>query len=232
MDDITSRPVADVATAMTVRLEHIAEALQREVERLGGLSPGSEAEAKLSQLQDEVCGMGRLIAETRAEMAGLMPPGFAGSRLATASDELDGVVGATERAAVEIMGAAERAQEAAQRLRAVPDLPPEGRRDTDIIEAAVTDIFMACSFQDLTGQRIRKVVGALIYIEQRVEALTLLWQHRVEPHDVAPAHDKREDAHLLNGPGTNGLEQNDIDSLLHAEPAEPASQADIDALFA
>ncbi len=207
------------------RLEGIAAALQHEVSRLGGLHSAAE----LEHLKDEVRSMGRLIAETRAEVAGLLPPSIAGSRLASASTELDAVVGATERAAVEIMVAAERSQEAARRLRAAA-LPADVLREVDTVEAAVTDIFVACSFQDITGQRIRKVVQALTYIEQRVAALTALWGGDAED----PGHplDMRADAHLLNGPG-HGLAQDDVDAVLEGgEGGVAVSQDDIDALFA
>jgi chemotaxis regulatin CheY-phosphate phosphatase CheZ len=222
--------VLDSAVEMTVRLQQIAETLQREVTRLGFGRSEHGADHQLTQLKDELRDMARLIAETRSEVVGLLPPGVAGSRLSSASGELDAVVGATERAAVEIMGAAERAQEAAQRLRAAG----ASERDVDVIEAAATDIFMACSFQDLTGQRIRKVVQALTYIEQRVNSLSALWQDQPDlDMSAAPAVDTRADAHLLNGPDTAGLAQDDIDALLGNE-AKPAasSQDDIDALFA
>lgn len=237
MDTMPARTANhDAAAEMAARLEQIASVLQREVTRLGGVKPGSEAERNLEMLKEELRSMGRLIAETRSEVAGLIPAGVGSTRLASASGELDSVVGATERAAVEIMGAAERSQEAVQRLRSASDLKPEAVRDLDVIEAAATDIFMACSFQDLTGQRIRKVVQALTYIEQRVTSLGVLWQAKVDMDGVdAPAHDNRVDAHLLNGPVDNGLGQNDIDALLgHAAAAPaagPASQDDIDALF-
>jgi chemotaxis regulatin CheY-phosphate phosphatase CheZ len=40
---------------------------------------------------------------------------------------------------------------------------------------AVVKIFEACNFQDLTGQRITKVVRALSFIEERVEAMMGVW---------------------------------------------------------
>ncbi|HEX2942500.1 MAG TPA: protein phosphatase CheZ [Rhodopila sp.] len=221
------------AADLASRLEKITEQLQKEVSRLAMLEPVSAAEKQLAVLRDELDGIGHLIAETRNEIAGLQPSGFAHSHLVSASDELDAVVGATERAAVEIMVAAERAQEAAQRMRSLPDMTPQALRDLDIIETAALDIFMACSFQDLTGQRIRKVVGALTYIEKRVMALTLLWQ--VAPGQepgTAPQMDVRADAHLLNGPSDSGLMQTDIDLLLHGNVgAGSVGQDDVDALF-
>ena len=220
--------------AMMCRLEALAAQLHQEVTRLGGLQLDSAATRQLALLREELHGMGELIANTRAEIAGLMPHGAPSSRLTSASDELDAVVGATERAAVEIMGAAEHAQEAAQRLRKIPGLPAEALRDLDQVEAAAVDIFMACSFQDLTGQRIRKVVQALTYIEKRIIALTVLWRGAGrEGAAEAAAWDTRRDAHLLNGPSDTGLAQAAVDSLLHgAAAAEAASQDAIDAMFA
>jgi chemotaxis protein CheZ len=219
---------------MAGRLESIAGQLQREVTRLSALEPISAAEKQLSVLRDELHGIARLIADTRVEIAGLQPSGFGHSHLVCASDELDAVVSATERAAVEIMVAAERSQEAAQRLRNLPGMTPEALADLDVIETAALDVFVACSFQDLTGQRIRKVVGALAHIEKRVKALTLLWQDVPGPYvPIVPPIDPRSDAHLLNGPDDAGLRQNDIDMLLGGKSATThVAQDDVDALFA
>lgn len=215
------------------RLEEIAELLHHEVTRLGGVHLATNATQQLSLLREELHGMGKLISDTRTEIAGLIPQGVPNSRLSSASDELDAVVGATERAAVEIMGAAEHSQEAAQRLRKIASLPPEAIRDLDAIEGAAVDIFMACSFQDLTGQRIRKVVHALTYIEKRVIALSVLWRDAEKLDDPGDAcWETRADAHLLNGPSDTGLQQDVIDALLHAAPTEATSQDAIDALFA
>jgi chemotaxis protein CheZ len=225
-----STSAADLAS----RLEKITDQLQKEIGRLASLDPISPAEKQLSVLHEELDGIAHLIAETRTEIAGLQPSGLAYSHLTGASDELDAVVGATERAAVEIMVAAERAQEAAQRLRNLADLAPQALRDLDEIESASLDIFMACSFQDLTGQRIRKVVNALAYIEKRVTTLTGLWQ--AVPGQEAgtpPRLDHRDDSHLLNGPNDAGLQQDDIDMLLHGHAAPTVvGQDDVDALFA
>jgi chemotaxis regulatin CheY-phosphate phosphatase CheZ len=224
----------DSALQVAARLEQITERLHAEVARLSGMQASSEPQTELLSLRDELRGMAELIAETRTEVAGLLPACLPHARISSASDELDAVVDATERAAVEIMTAAEHAQESAQRLRAMPGLSPEALADVDVIENATLDIFMACSFQDLTGQRIRKVVQALTYIEKRVLSLTALWEQTVGIAGVeAPVMDNRNDAHLLNGPSASGLAQDDIDSLLQDGGAvEPNSQSDIDALFA
>ena len=53
-------------------------------------------------------------------------------------------------------------------------------RGTDIelcdkIDQRATDIYTACSFQDITGQRTDKVVQALRFIEQRINAMIEIW---------------------------------------------------------
>lgn len=230
---VTSTTQRNADTGLASRLQVLTDRLHEEVSRLSCLQPSSQADHQLMLLRQEVVGMGQLIANTRAEIAGLLPTGTAHSHLTSASDELDAVVSATERAAVEIMVAAENAQEAAQRLRQAVAETPEAKQDLDTIEGAAIDIFMACSFQDLTGQRIRKVVQALTYIEKRVAALTMLWQG--QPPTEAPEMaewDAREDAHLLHGPNEDGLQQDHIDALLHGPATDTtASQDEIDSLF-
>lgn len=63
--------------------------------------------------------------------------------------ELDAIVQATEDATNTIMNAAEEIMGA--------DLSDEGGQAS--VQDAVMRIFEACSFQDITGQRISKVVG-------------------------------------------------------------------------
>src|SRR3546814_13096527 len=85
--------------------------------------------------------------------------------------------------------------------------------DTEVgaqVSASVTSIFEACGFQDITGQRITKVVTALQKIETKVDALLNAFgddikrdgaprppQKRATTPSGAPA---RPDATLLNGP--------------------------------
>lgn len=72
--------------------------------------------------------------------------------------ELEGVVQATETAASQIMEAAE----------AIADWVRDGRRDADSLNAVgerLNSIFEACSFQDLTGQRIRRAIENLQHVE-------------------------------------------------------------------
>ena len=88
------------------------------------------------------------------------------------------------------------------------------------IQDQVVQIFEACNFQDLTGQRITKVVNTLKFIEDRIVKMMEIWGgldsfKDIEVERIAEA---TGDAALLNGP------------KLEAD-AGHASQDDIDALF-
>ena len=71
--------------------------------------------------------------------------------------ELEAVVQATEAAANQIMEAAEAIGER-----------PTGSRDVDFLEEVagkLNSIFEACSFQDITGQRVRRAIQHLQQVE-------------------------------------------------------------------
>ncbi|WP_183177936.1 protein phosphatase CheZ [Azospirillum sp. OGB3] len=219
-------------------------------------SEAVEASKHVEVLRLELMEMAASIEQARREVAALRPPDAGGDKIMSATNELDAIVISTERASFEILNAAERLMDLSGKLKADgadPGLCSE-------IEGEVTNIFTACSFQDLTGQRTSKVVNALRYIEQRVNAMINIWGvEKLAGLQVAPENtDTRPDAHLLNGPQLDGLgvSQADVDSMFDSpamaapppapEPPPPppppaapaaaqggakASQADIDSLF-
>ena len=90
-----------------------------------------------------------------------------GSTAANTGVELDAVVETTEMAANRIMDAAERINEHLTSARAAKD--EAARTDAlNAIEADVQEIFLACSFQDITSQRINKTLDNLRDIEDRL----------------------------------------------------------------
>jgi chemotaxis protein CheZ len=100
-----------------------------------------------------------------------------------------------------------------------PEMTPE---IAEQVTAAVTQVYEACNFQDITGQRITKVVKALKHIESKVDALVAAFGDEIskykatQPESASPAEDTMSDAALLNGPQLpdNASKQNDIDALL------------------
>ena len=66
-------------------------------------------------------------------------------------------------------------------------------------------MFEACSFQDITGQRVTKVVKSVTNIEDRVNALIEIWgKAALEEVEVKPDREKSVDEVLLHGPQLNG----------------------------
>jgi chemotaxis protein CheZ len=81
--------------------------------------------------------------------------------------ELAEVVASTEQATQKILGAAEEIDQATKTLSAALT----GKYEQDLvqdIQDVVIQIFEACNFQDLAGQRISKVLSILNFVEDHV----------------------------------------------------------------
>ncbi len=203
----------------------------------------------LDKIRLDIADMHEAIERTKAEIANIKAEGEESNRFVDASHELDAIVTQTEGATQSILEAAEQIQEKAWVLR------ENGADDAvcDDIDAKATEIFMACSFQDLTGQRTNKVVQVLRYLESRINLMINIWGiQELEAEATAGPVDTRPDAHLLNGPQlAGGVSQNNVDELMsvsddvfdaalketgaEAAPAEApkhASEADVDAIMA
>ena len=108
---------------------------------------------------------------------------------------------ATETATSDILACAERIQEIAWTLR---EQGVEGEV-CDLLDAKATEVYTACSFQDITGQRTRKVIGVLRYLEDRINAMIGIWG--LDGAMAAEAAEQRAvdgDKSLLNGPAKPG----------------------------
>ena len=189
--------------------EMVLEALAR-VERGIGTPRASIGESIRLELVD----MASAIARTKAEIAALSPDGVNGGRIVDATNELDAIVKATETATGEILAAAEHLQEVAWTMR---EAGVEGAA-CEIIDQRATDIYMACSFQDITGQRTQKVIQVLRYLEQRLDAMIKVWgasDENLADAAMSPPLIARGDG-LLNGPALpgHGLDQQDVDTMM------------------
>ncbi len=160
-----------------------------------------------AQLRD----LARYMEGLRHELAQLRSIEISHTHIPDANDELDAVINETAAATSTIMDACERLQ-AQEMTGASPALQAA-------INTETTAIFEACSFQDITGQRITKVIRALKNIEQKVGDILTALGHAGKAADKAMAahEDTRSgDAALLNGPQLSGkaISQDDIDKLL------------------
>ncbi|MFC4348941.1 protein phosphatase CheZ [Kordiimonas lipolytica] len=160
------------------------------------------------------------ISNARKEIASLQPGDLESARIPRAGLELDAIVQQTEEATNTIMEAAEE----------IMALDPDDKDNyVATSQDAVMRIFEACSFQDITGQRISKVVETLAHIETRVMELRDLLG--VTEQDIEEAKEAAgpipEDRSLLSGPALEGegINQSEVDALMgtQAKAAETAA---------
>jgi chemotaxis protein CheZ len=194
------------AQSRTPTREEIAEV----VEQMMGSLQGDLSEVNL-KIYSELEGLAKYILSAKREIAALRPDEITAEHLPTATDELDAIVGATEEATNTILQAMEVLGNLTEKM------PSEV---ADQVNDAVTQVYEACNFQDVTGQRITKVVKALKHIEDRVDGLVAAFGDEIAKY--REAHPKQEgpkeitDQDLLNGPQLpdNASKQDDIDALL------------------
>jgi chemotaxis protein CheZ len=159
--------------------------------------------ARETSLLAEVESLGRTIAAAKAEIAALRVDDITSSDIPFATDELDAIIAHTASATHAILGTCETLDEVAGHLEGEPAVK---------LQDATTRIYEACGFQDITGQRISKVVKTLKVIEAKVGQMVMTFG---EPGS-APALAAPVDPDLLNGPQlpTMAMDQSDIDKLL------------------
>ncbi len=172
------------------------------------------------KLKAELDAMHEAIVRTKQEIATLhRTTDGQGQDMGRVTNELDAVIAGTEGATENILSAAEFIDETANTLSArLTGQDSDLARD---IQERVVLIFESCNFQDLTGQRITKVVGTLRFVEERVTRMMAIWGgiESFKSIEVEELPKREGDEALLNGPAL------ETDEGL-------ASQDDIDALFA
>jgi chemotaxis protein CheZ len=171
---------------------------------------------ELNTLKSETDSIHRAITRTMQELASLHFGAFSEVGQGRASRELDAVVTSTERATQQILEAVEAIDEAANTLSASLRQDQEQALAGDIRDHVVR-IFEACNFQDLSGQRIGKVLATLKFVEDRVARMLEIWGGHDAIKDYAVAPPVNSKSKLLSGPRLDGdtghLSQHDIDSM-------------------
>jgi chemotaxis protein CheZ len=174
----------------------------------------------LRQLRDNTGTIHRALNRTKQEILALYAGAFSDAGESRATRELDAVVDSTERATRRILDAAEDIEEAANTLSASLKHTQEQALAQDIRDQVIR-IFEACNFQDLSGQRITKVLATLQFVEDHITRMMEIWG------DIAMIRDE--------GAAASVAHQNAILPLhgpqLDGDPGH-ASQDDIDKLFA
>jgi chemotaxis protein CheZ len=162
------------------------------------------------KLYHELQKLADYIQSAKREIAAIRPDEIRATHIPMATDELDAVVGATAEATGVILDSAESLE------RVAGTVPAEAGEE---IRNIATRIYEACNFQDVTGQRITKVVRALKHIEEKIDALLHAFGDGVKAPASAAAPSLAVpggDGHLLHGPQMpqEANKQDDIDAIM------------------
>ncbi len=166
-------------------------------------------------LKRELGALFQYIQRVRQEIAAISRPADEDHGFDSMADQLDAIVTATEKATNTIMATMEKNDAVIDELRPTLSDDSQGALLDQLSQNGAT-VFEACSFQDITGQRISKVVKSVAYVEARVGALIDIWgKSELDKVEVRLEHEKSEDEKLLNGPQDAGkaLAQAEIDAL-------------------
>lgn len=192
----------------TVRTADIAEVVESMMATLKGDVAGADL-----AIYAELESLARYIQRAKTEIAHLRPDQVKEKYLPAAADQLDAIVEATAEATHAIMDATETIEGVMENL--------DGENSRKLMDAT-TRIYEACGFQDITGQRITKVVKALKDIEERIDALVAAFGSEIEkvkaeqPEPEQKEEKKDSDEDLLHGPqlAEDAKSQAEVDALL------------------
>jgi chemotaxis protein CheZ len=190
-------PAADAAV--------VADIVRAVLETMHG-----DLSARETGLLAEVEELAGTIAAARAEIAALQVDDITASHIPSATDELDAIVAHTAAATDIILEVCETLDRVGGGLQGDASAA---------MQDATTKIYEACSFQDITGQRITKVVATLKSIDAKVAQMLTAFGGRTRVVDQTTASGVTPPdfgQSLLHGPQLPAvaMDQTDIDKLL------------------
>ncbi len=175
----------------------------------------SQNDAHLVRLHQELTGLFAHLNRLRDELAAIKNPAIEDLHFSRTGSQLQAIVAATEQATNTIMESIEKNEELVTALRALIKTPAQGKI-LDQISANNFTVLEACSFQDITGQRVNKVIKFVTHVEGRIDALCEIWGlDGIASVPVNGEDARSDDEKLLRGPAlkNEGVSQKDIDAL-------------------
>ncbi|WP_045222239.1 protein phosphatase CheZ [Desulfonatronum thioautotrophicum] len=233
--ELSERFVDRIADRLSGELRRsMAQALEKELQKniSRSLMQGEFYRTLNGELQDGLKQIYREIAQAKKldGQASPLDDGHASALISEASDQLDEILKATEQAAEQVMDIVENQMELQAEMTAILErFRSGGARAADVNALIATNqrlnedfmrIMTALSFQDLTGQRIKKIVTAIKQVEQITKELFVTTGLKIKGLNEDPDRDlrtlhteTRQKASELKGPQTT-TNQNDVDDLL------------------
>lgn len=230
MDKISDRIATDLK-------QSIVQALEREIRQniSRALMQGEFYKTMNSELQSGLKNIYREISHAKKQEGCDVPSPPDGQTMTTeliseASDQLDEILKATEEAAVEVMDIVEGQMDAQAEMSMVISKIQSGEAGSEELAMLATanqrlsedllKIMTALSFQDLTGQRIKRIVSAIKQVEKITLDLFLTTGLKIKGMDEHPDKDiqtleaeTKQKVSSLQGPSKD-TNQKDVDDLL------------------
>lgn len=148
------------------------------------------------------------IEELRGDLSKVDPDDIFSRRIPEMGRELSAIVSATEVATNSIMNIAEQVMDADK---------SDPQAYAKFIEQHMMAIFEACTFQDLTGQRVTRVIQTIEVIEERIGVLCrMIENNQITPNAPKVSEtEKRNRTRLVKGPANagEGINQEAVDAM-------------------
>ncbi len=176
-----------------------------------------EKDRQFEALKKEVIHLFECIQKVKEEIASIKHPDSDFDHFSTVADQLDAIVSTTEHATSDIIEATESILNAVNTADETKGLNVS---DTALgeVAGAANKIFEACSFHDITGQRISRIVKTMDIIEQTLNSLVAIVGKQglsALAKDKKEMTEKDETGLEMNGPALDGegVSQKEIDKL-------------------
>lgn len=172
------------------------------------------------RLKAEIVSLVQYVKRFREEIAQMVQREKDQTRFESMADQLDAIVGATESATHNILERAETIDGIAEALRECEDAAKRGELCDKLNEESQL-LMESCTFQDITGQRVTKIVRSMKFVEERVNQMVGLWgpdeiERLAQEFGHQTEEEKDQDEALLNGPALpqdTQISQDEIDKL-------------------
>jgi chemotaxis protein CheZ len=217
-------------------LEELLRVIRGVVRR--GLFPGDDSFFRnlAHEMKGEVKELALMIMDVRKDLAVKIDSEItelAIKYIPQATDQLEGVIACTEMAANRIMDNLETMQKDAEEMKNLLRESKQGKEKASLAEgvdsflerhmALISDSFVQMSFQDLTGQKIKKITQLVTLTEDRLRKMIISFGVKLNEKEKNP-HLSEEEldqavrekvSEMGSSAGSEqGLKQADVDELL------------------
>lgn len=171
--------------------------------------------ADIDTLKSELLCLRQMTQRIEHEISAVQQSDNETDRFQNASEQLSAITEITQKAADAIMESAEQSDANISALHSIVSDNLEAEEILNQMTANTQRMYEACTFQDITGQRVSIIKDSLGYIEERMHSIAQLLDGGSPDSPKLDVPGKTEDDKLLNGPQLEGegLKQSDVDAL-------------------